>query len=78
MDMIEGDMIAGKIGPDEPDNINVAQEVEKAIAELGYEAAINYAEARSEFAFHEEDRDDWKDVARVIRYRSAEIAKNDD
>lgn len=72
MDMIEGDMMVGKIGPDEPDNINVAQEAEKAIAELGYGAAIDYVETRAEFAFHEEDREDWKAVERVIRHRLGE------
>jgi len=69
----EGDLIKGLIGPDAPDNINVAQTVDRTIKELGFDVGAEYADTRAECAFHEEDKEDWKDVARVIRERKAEM-----
>ncbi|MES2256551.1 MAG: hypothetical protein V4559_16115 [Pseudomonadota bacterium] len=71
----EGDLIKGIIGPAEPDNINVAQTVDRTISELGYDVGAEYADMRAECALHEEDREDWKDVARVIRERKAVTEK---
>ncbi len=70
----EGDLIKGIIGPDDPNNINVAQTVDQTVKELGFEVGAEYADTRAECAFHNEDREDWKDVAREIRKRQADMA----
>jgi hypothetical protein len=69
------DDVDGKCGPAEPENINIAQVVNRTIQELGYDVGAEYADARAESAFHDEDREDWKDVARVIREWKAAAEK---
>lgn len=74
MEEIEEAINRGEIGPEEPDNINISQEADRCIKEFGGNAARE-AEIRAEISFHEEDREDWAEVARVIKQRQAEMAK---
>ena len=68
------DDIEGIAEPMDPQDINVAREVEESIRLFGDEA-VPYAEYRVECAFFEDDKEDWKDVVRIIRERQAEMAK---
>ena len=65
------DDIEGKWGPADPDDINIAFQVDEIIKMFGLEEGALHADFRSQVAFHQEDRDDWKEVARIIRERQA-------
>lgn len=74
MDEKETAMLREEVGPDEPENINVARELDRFMKDFGG-GALKEAEIRAETSFHEEDREDWADVARIIRERQAAMAK---
>ncbi len=69
------DDIEGKCGPVDPDDINIAFQVDETIKLFGLEEGAAHADFRAKVAFHQEDRDDWKEVARIIRERKAERPK---
>lgn len=77
MDDIEGALLRGEAGPEEPDHINVAKTVDEVIAAYGFDHGADYAAYRSQCAFHDEDKEDWSEVVRVIKQRQAEVVKND-
>ena len=70
------DDLDGKFVPLEPDNINIAREVDEAIKLFGFEEGAIYAHLRAECAYHEEDTEDWTEVERIIRERKAKHDKN--
>ena len=66
------DDVDGKFGPVDPDNINIAQAADETIKLFGIEGGAEHAAFRAECAFHKEDRDDWKEVERIIRERQGD------
>lgn len=68
------DDIDGKYEPNDPQDINVAQQVNIYIKLFGLEAADN-ADFRVQCSHFEDDKEDWRDVARIIRDRQVEMAK---
>ena len=71
---IEGALLSGELGPEEPDNINISHEADRCIKEFG-DMAVKEAEIRAEISFHEEDRNDWAEVVRVIKARQTKMAR---
>lgn len=67
------DDIDGKCGPTDPDDINIAFQVDEMIKMFGIDGGIEHAEFRADCAFHNEDREDWFEVVRILRERKAAI-----
>jgi hypothetical protein len=63
-----------KYEPIDPQNINVAREVDGCMKLFGAEAGAR-ADFRVECSHFQDDKEDWKDVARIIRERQADMAK---
>jgi hypothetical protein len=63
------DDVDGKFVPINPENINIARVVDETITQFGFKDGVEFAAFRSENAHHEVDRDDWKEVERIIRER---------
>jgi hypothetical protein len=68
--------IAGEFVPIDPQNINVAAMVDDYIKHFGIDKAADHADFRVECAHHQEDKDDWADVARIIRERQIAATQN--
>lgn len=65
------DDIDGNAVPVDPQDINIARQVDEMIKMFGFDEGAAHAEFRSDCAFHDGDKDDWMEVARVVRERKA-------
>lgn len=69
-------LIGGELGTEEPEHINIAREVDGMIKLFGFDEGAAHAKFRAESAFHEEDADDWNEVARIVLERKTKHDKS--